>query len=302
LLKGDGALADLVEADLQARQDTRPMAIGFLRKLRGAGGVPATFDGETALRARRLELFNLRHPLIHLAVDYHSKTRGQGALPVADLRINPAALSPSFAPWPAEGRYAFAVFLLSVDAAQPQTRLVPVAFDASGRRAPACEDRLLRLLQHHAIDLPGATWDAEDRDALLRQATIAISGEADRVAAEVTEKNEGVIAVRRATLERTTRARIERHRRVLASVLDERIQRLHVARIRNLEAELARRIGELESRRQVAVTSAPVGIGRIEIAAAPTAADIAARPAVEPAAAVGERRIDGFVEPPSRFA
>ena len=303
LLKADGALADIVEADLQARGDVRPVAVAFLRRLRSSAGVPATFDGERALRTRRLELLNLRHPLIRLAVEHHRRMDGQGAMPVADLQVAAETLPTALGPWPSSGHYEFGVFLLSVTAAQPQTRLVPIAFDGAGRRATACEDRLLRLLQQHAADQPGAPqWTVEDRDRLLRQARVAVSGEADRVAAEVTEKNAGVIAVRRATLERTTRARIERHRRVLGSVLDERIQRLHVARIRNLEAELARHVAELESRRNVTVTAAPIGIGRLELVAPSPPPDHPPGPADQVAAAADEERpIDGFVEPSARF-
>jgi superfamily II DNA or RNA helicase len=304
LLKADGMLADIVEADLQTRGDTRPVAIGFLRKLRGSAGLPATFDGERAVRTRRLELLNLRHPLIQLAVEHHRRKDAGGAVPVADLWVNAATLPASLGPWPGTGRYEFAVFLLSVTAAQPQTRLVPIAFDETGRRATACEDRLLRLLQQHAVDRPGdSRWTIEDRDRLFRQAKIAVSGEAGRVEAEVTEKNAGVIAVRRATLERTTRARIERHRRVLGSVLDERIQRLHVARIRNLETELERRIADLESRRNVTVTSAPIGIGRLDLVAGASPPDPPAVPADRMAPVAEEERvIDGFPEPPARFA
>ncbi len=304
LLRADGTLASLVEHDLQARGDTRDSAVAFLAKLQRASGVPATFDGQRALRTRRLELFNLRHPLVRVAVE-HYRAKGVGdAIPVADLEIDAATLPTAYAPWPTPGRYEFGVFLLSVTAAQPETRLVPVAFDAAGHRAPACEARLLRLLQQHAEDRPGVTdWPAEARDELLRRARIAVSGEADRVAAEVTEKNAGVIAVRRTTLERTTRARVERHRRVVASLVDERIQRLHAARIRNLETDLASHVAELESRRDVSVTAAPIGIGRLELVAraAPEVVALAATTGASPAEET-ETVIDGFPEPPTRLA
>jgi hypothetical protein len=54
------------------------------------------------------------------------------------------------------------------------------------------------------------------------------------------------IAVRKATLRRTFRARIERKREIQNRVQEERILRLYDGQIRNLEAELTRQLDELD--------------------------------------------------------
>ena len=86
-------------------------------------------------------------------------------------------------------------------------------------------------------------------DVLRSRARLAIAGISDQLQAEAREKNDGWLAVRRATLERTLAARSESASSLLEDATDDRIVRMRRAEIENLEADLARRLADLEHQR-----------------------------------------------------
>jgi hypothetical protein len=159
--------------------------------------------------------------------------------------------------------------------------------------------RLLRLVQDGSAVSTGARWTASERDELWARATMAASGEVDRIAAEAQDRNDMTIAVRCATLERTYRSRISRRRDLLARALDERIIRMRSAEIANLEADLARRLAEVRAHSIVGAAFHPVAAGRITLVEAAFAPE---REATQPLAAVGVLPDDEspgpYVEPP----
>ena len=275
-LSHDGTITVALDSTTVARlqafvikdRDNRPGTTDFLAKVHRHVKVPGTFDSEIAHRNRRLEFFNLRHPLVRAAVDHFGSVE-HSAQPVVDLRL-PVPDDVIDIP---DGRYEFGIFLVAVDAAQRTTRLLPIVFGPDGRRAPMVESRLLRLVQDDGAASTDAVWTASDRDSLWARASTAASGEVDQIAAEAQERNDVTMAVRCATLERTYRARIARRRELLSKATNELIIRMRSGEIANLEADLARRLAEVRKHAVVSATFHPVASGRIHLTDDASASD-----------------------------
>jgi superfamily II DNA or RNA helicase len=295
-LMPDGKLASLVQSQLDRDQDTRPVAVEFLGKL-ASRAIPATFDGDMAHARPLLEFVNLRHPLVRAAVE-HFRKKPVHSVRAIDVEVPSNELPATGGPWPQIGEYQFGLHLLVVRGARRESRLVAVVFDQSGRRVPAAEERLLRLLQDHARDVADPTWTEEGLATLRERARAATAAEADQVQAAAMDRNEAVIAVRKATIERTLGSKVVKRREYLARATDERIVRMRRGEIENLQEELARRLGELELQRDVSVTATPIGFGRIRILPAELPRQVFAR-AEEPKAL--DIEIPGYDEPPPVF-
>ena len=85
---------------------------------------------------------------------------------------------------------------------------------------------------------------------------------------------------------------------MLQRATDERIRRMRSGEIANLEADLSRRLEQLDSRRAVAVTSAPIGSGRLRIVETPAAT----QPAIaEPEDEAVVEVVGPYEEPPTVF-
>jgi len=257
-IRADSKIARAVQDQVARDRDNRPTTTAFLARLQRGGRIPATFDGETAMISRRLELLNVRHPLVRAAI-HHYRSMPHGIMPVVDVQVHAADDS-------TPGTYDFAIFLLSIRSAQTQTRLVPIVVDEAGRRCTDVEDRLLWLIQEQAVDGPSGDWLITDRDKIMSAATRFAAEDAERLEAQARDRNDAVLAVRRATLERTFRAKISKRRAQILTATDDRIRRLWEGEIRNLEEGLRQRLAELEARRAVGVSFAPIGGGRIRIA------------------------------------
>jgi ATP-dependent helicase HepA len=289
VLQPDLRVTSAVQETVSRERDTRPGTTEFLAKLNRAGRIPVTFDGETAMTSRRLELLNLRHPLVRTAIA-HFERGVNPRLPVVDLVASSSAIN-GF-----HGTYSFGIFLVALTGAQSQTRLISVVLDELGQRVTGLEERLLWLIQEASTGAPPQPWSALDRDTILSNTTIAAAAIADQLEAVARERNDAVLAVREATLNRTIRAKISKRRAQITGATDERIQRMWTSEIRNLEQDLRDRLGELESRRAVGLTYAPIGGGRI------TFQDTASAPLLEPVAIPAEvhERVEGYPEPPAR--
>ena len=262
LIKTDAALVGRLGDHALRVGDNRPVVTTFLQKANGSGKIPATFDGNTAALHRRLELLNLGHPLVRAAVD-HARMNPRTHVPLVDLRIAPVIQSGS--PGFPLGIYRFVVQVFDVRSAQPQMRLETFVFDADGERVPALESRLLRVIQDESMDHEASRWTESERSEVARLATSAASMVADRIEAEVTERNDATIAVRTATLRRTFMSKITKRRAQIDRATNDRIIRMWRSEVQRAEAELERKLAALESTRQVAVTFKPVGYGRLHV-------------------------------------
>jgi hypothetical protein len=180
--------------------------------------------------------------------------------------------------------------------AQSQTRLIPIAVDSDGRRISPLEDRVLWLIQEASWDAPAAHWTEEERDSIIADMTRIAAAVADQLEAEARDRNDAVLAVREATIERTIRRKIAKRHAQVAEATDERIRRMWLGEVRNLERELGDRLAELDARRTVGVSFAAVGAGRITVGAR----ELVNRAMQEPAPRRPEVPVpvDGFPEPP----
>jgi superfamily II DNA or RNA helicase len=287
MLVADGKIAAAVDETVLADRDSRPGSIEFLSKLRRSARIPVTFDGETAMVSRRIELLNMRHPLVRTAIA-HVRKGDRARLPVVDLVATSDLVDG------VSGSFTFGIFMISVTGAQAQTRLIGVALDEQGRRAPDIERRLLSLIQESASDGPRRPWSAEERDAIVANMTRMAASDADQIEAEARDRNDAILAVRKATLERTLRGKIAKRNAQIAGAVEERVRRMWQGEVRNLEQELARRLDELEARRAVGVTYASIGVGKLVLSPS-VVAGVNPDPAIEH---VGPVAVDAFPEPP----
>ena len=302
-LRPDGALARAIERHMTETRDMRPGSAIFLGKLRKGTMIAGTFDGVVAHEHPLLELFSLRHALVRAAVDhFRGPQRAEGALPLVDLVVGPDKLPAEDGPWPEPGEYTFVLYLVGIGGVQPQSRLVPVVFDALGRRATFAEGRLLRLVQDFAVDARDGAWQPDERDILRDRGRLAIAAISDQLQAEARERNDGWLVAKRATLERTLKGKIRKRHELLASATDDRIRRMRSAEIENIHADLERRVAELDRQREVAVQSSPIGMGRVRVVPAAAAPSYVHNEPTDVSQEVvplrGAEVVDGFPEPP----
>jgi hypothetical protein len=235
-----------------------------------------------------------------MALAHHKEqqARSKAVAPFACLTVDVEGIDGYSGPKPETGEYEFALTLLRISGALDRSRLVPIVFErASGRRVESLEDRLLRIIQDFATDdLVPRVSPTERRELEARAASVAASI-ADQAEADAIERNEATIAVRRATLERTFGHRIQRRRELMAEAQDEKIRRMRSGEITNLEAGLAKRIRELDSKRSVAVTRTPIGVGRLRIVSGQRGEVEAVQP--DPRAEPDE--VGGYPEPPNSY-
>ena len=163
------------------------------------------------------------------------------------------------------GVYWFVVQVFDIRSAQPQMRLETFVFDGAGERVAALESRLLRVIQDESTDHEESHWTENERSEVERLATSAASTVADTIEAEVIERNDATIAVRTATLRRTYLGKITKRRAQIERATNDRIIRMWRSEVRRAEAELERKLADLEATRQVAVTFKPVGYGRLHL-------------------------------------
>ena len=297
LVPSDPALRSALADYLQRTKDLRPAGTAFLNKLAQSSRVAATFSGDQAHKAPLLELLSLRHPLVRMAVDHYRTMPRLGPYPFVSLRASPIG-DPEADPMPT-GEYEFMLFLLELGGASSQVRLVPVAFDETGRRCPPIEDQLLRVIQETARDDSALELNESQREELDVRGRRAVASVADQLQADAIDRNGAALAVRKATLERTFGHRIRHRRAQLSHAQDERIRRMFAGALSNLEADFARRLTELEQGRRVSVSTKPIGAGRLRIAEAepvPVTEDV-------PTAAAQETAVlpaPAFAEPPPR--
>jgi len=286
VLHHDGRVTSRVQDVVTRERDVRPGTTDFLAKLQKSARIAVTFDGEVAMNSRRLELLNLRHPLVRTSIA-HYQQGNRARTPIVDLVSQHEVVRD------AVGTYTFGIFLVSISGAQSQTRIVSIVLDALGRRAPDIEDRLLWLIQEASTDAPARPWSSAERDALLTAMTAIAASTADQLEAEARDRNDAILAVRRSAVERTMRAKIRKRQLQIATATDERIKRMWNAEVRNLEQDLRDRLADLDARSAVGASYAALGGGRLTVFAGPNVA-IAEVPVH---AATPEQAIDGFPEP-----
>lgn len=256
VLRGNDRLAIAVDEHLAGEGDFSGRSSEFLRRLTKGERIPVTFDGENAIRGPGLELLSMYHPLVRAAIQ-HERSHAIIGPAVADLIIENAKDIATSDP------VVFGLFVVRIEGAQRQTKIVPIVLNSTGERVSKIEERLLRLIQDEAEDAPYPGLSDVELDRIVRETTARCGTEADRLKEEALERNEAILQVRKGALERTFGAKIKRRREQVATAKNERIRRLWEGEIRNLGNQLRRRLEELEASREVSVSSVPIGFGRL---------------------------------------
>lgn len=257
-------LARLIRNHASDSGDGRPETQAFIGRLMGSTPIPMTFDGARALERPLLELITPRHALVRAGVDMaRSASRGD-PMPIVNLLVAPGVAHEHELP---DGEFSFGLFLAEISGAMRATRLLGVVVDSVGQRVPTIEDILLRIVQDGSEDAHTQAWTRAQQEQALAQAMAFAAGDAERAADDARTRNEGVVSLQAASLKRTYGAKIARRRRLHAEARNELILRLRAGEIRNLEAELNRRLDELERGRTVGFTLREIGAGRLEVRA-----------------------------------
>lgn len=216
------------------------------------GGLPVTFESEAATRDRSLTFLTIHHPLIKGIQRYAGET---------DLQLGSVACL-SLAEFPARpGDYFFFVFLLEESSLKKSLRLVPILVSAEDRDVVHVVDEASELLVGRLpyadvlVDLPDFT--DEDIDECLRIANMRIARLREEEEQSLLSRNNVLIDARIDTKRRAYESKLAMVRATLTRVENsgapDRIVRLHLGRLRNLEDKMRRDLEDLEAKRDVHV-------------------------------------------------
>ena len=235
-----------------------PEGRNFLQRMLAGKTVPLTFDPPLASGRPRVELIHPRHPLTQAAVDYwHNVIRADGSDGIAVLTVRTDEVP--------EGTYDFFLYKLEVAAVTTSLTFEPVALRVDGSHSEEVGDILLRLLVS-AEDSEEDDVDPEQfRLQRSRAEAIATTVRTQR-AAEAESRNEALISLRREAITRAEDAKVERAQNFLQSVGEDRIVRMKLREIENIQAAKRVRLAALNEKRRVLVSINEVAAGRLEIA------------------------------------
>lgn len=225
-----------------------------------AGGEPyllVTFDQGAALEHREIAFITPVHPLAKMAVEYW-----QG---MEEPLVSSPVVSDGSLP---AGRYLFGCELWRSVAANPEVRMVCLAYDLCRNALDeAVSDALLHLL-HGASAAPSDTSPGEDLDAALVQLDEAFHARRVGELRELRERNGALVSRRVASLEAYYKSRLARVREALDSATDERIIRMRRAERSRIEGDYARKRREIEGRREADIIADRIAIGLLEVCGA----------------------------------
>jgi len=166
------------------------------------------------------------------------------------------------------GIYYFFLFYLSSRAIVNSDELIAVVSDVGGNIDQELSGRFLKILHDNLSEdsvKPEASFNLDVFDAIKDRALEFMSGVKNQRELAAEQRNEGLISVRRATIEKTFEVKKRRAEARLEKATDSRIVRMHQGEIRNLESKLRNAIAELEEKRQVSVAYEPVAYGLMEL-------------------------------------
>ena len=220
----------------------------LLQRMQNERHAWVTFESELAREYERLPFLHIGHPLVRTALDELGREDPPGWI----ARVGCFALPMEAADDKARDGAALAVYRLGVNGLESRHTILPVAVSLGTREAldHGAGDMLLGAF----AEAPEAEHPASVGEAAILAIEQAAYEQAESRRREIEELERGQqaarVAVRKATLERTYGARIDRAGERLAGATDERIRRMHAGRLRNLQAELQQQIGELDATRE----------------------------------------------------
>lgn len=256
-LIGDQRLQRRLVKHVRSNAGTRYGLSELGRLLADEEPIAVTFDQAVASSEDR-ELISARHPLVVSATKHFTES----SLLVSG-RFGGVAVDTSGAS--ATGTYAVVVYLLEVTGLRPSLELWPVAVDVDDHTlVTGVGDALLSALAKGAL--------TDDRKALRPDLVTAV--EAARTEARLLLRreeeerraaNEALVDGRVAAVRSEIVHKVARARQTLERVSDPAIVRMHRGRIRNLEADEERRVGDLEEKRSVAASMRPIAALQVTV-------------------------------------
>jgi ATP-dependent helicase HepA len=259
-LSPEPALAVRYQGYIASLPDKSERDVQLLQRLSGKNGVPCTFDADLASRRSSLEFFHVRHALVRAAVDYFRKLDEQ-ARRRTDWRVARLHVRTDDVPG---GLYSFFLYALHVDAVNAQLTFVPIVVDQQGESVPEVAQRLLALIQEGSEPSDREiNWDRQSELGEAQRSLIA--GERIRMQALAKERNDALIEVRLASVRRSFDAKIKKREEWLVEARDERIRRMRLAEIANLQHQRDEKLAEIESKRHALVTYELVAEGVLEV-------------------------------------
>lgn len=258
-LVGDLALGDAVARLGSSGTGTRFSAGELAMLLRDQDPIDVTFSNEDASRTGT-ELLSLRHPVVRAAVA-HLAQRPAGLKRFASLTV------PEL---PTTGRgHLVCIFLAEATGLRPTLELWPVAVDLdSGEIGEDAGFALLAAVAQGTVQDGPVPNDDELMHERLDIALTAMRRELHERLAQRRAENDALVDSQLATRSAGLRHQIRRAESVLEQLIRDRrgesVQRLRKGQIRNLRQRLDELPAELESRRDLAMTSQPIALAVIQ--------------------------------------
>ena len=225
-----------------------PDAQRLLQQMLNRPPVWVTFESEVAREYEGLPFLHIGHPLVRTAIDDLQREEPAGWI----ARFGSLVLPAEIADPRARESVVLAVYRLGVHGLDSQETILPIAVSARSHEPldDAVGDNLLGALSNAPYAPPPAALD-EVAARSIEQAAHE-QAESRRQNIEELERSQQAarIAVRKATLQRTYGARIDRARELQHRASDERIHRMHAGRVRNLTAELQQQLDSLDTARE----------------------------------------------------
>lgn len=219
-----------------------PDAERLLQRIQTERHAWVTFDSAIGREYEGLPFLHIGHPVVATAIEELSREETPGWI----ARIGSFARSPGREEPALPVDTALAIYRVSLRGLERQELLLPVAVEPEALDVLDDFGDVALGAVAQAEAAPPPVWLDEDAARLVEMEAFE---HADRKRRDIEqlarEQQADRIAVQRATLERTYRARIERKLEIRGRVEDERIKRLYAGQATNLEAELTQRIEEL---------------------------------------------------------
>jgi hypothetical protein len=134
-----------------------------------------------------------------------------------------------------------------------------------GRLATRTAETLLYQMQHHPPSPIDLLYNESDFILSEKIASRHVADFRDEMLTETKRRNIAIIAARKAAVRASFGAKIARTEELLKGTHDERIARMRIGQIKNLQARLDAKLSELDKGANVSVYSVLVAGGRLRI-------------------------------------
>jgi len=228
---------------------------------RATPGIPVTFDSKLALERPLLEFINVWHPLVRLAFNsLNPATPSDPETRVLKLKLKDKEAGKA-------GIYYFFLFYLASRAIVDSDELVATVISTDGNIDEELSKSFLKIMHKYLFEESLSSdmeFDLELCRKLKTKALEFMSELRRQKAGATQQRNDTLITIRRAALEKTFDVKIRRAQSRLEKATDSRIIRMYQGEIANLVVKRTMAITELENKRSVSISYEPVACGLLE--------------------------------------